>query len=114
VVSPDYFRTLGMFNVTRRTREIGIRMAVGAARGNVLWLVIQEVAIVIAGGLLVGLPSGLALARLVRAQLYGVTPLDTASAVAASIAVTAIALIAGFLPARRATRIDPVRALRWD
>jgi ABC-type antimicrobial peptide transport system permease subunit len=102
------------FNVTRRTREIGIRMAVGAARGNVLWLVIREVAIVIVGGLLVGLPSGLALARLVRTQLYGVTPLDAASALAASIAVAAIALIAGFLPARRATRIDPVRALRWD
>jgi predicted permease len=102
------------FNVTRRTREIGIRMAVGAARGNVLWLVIREVAIVIAGGLLVGLPTGLALARLVRAQLYGVSPLDATSAVAASVVVAAIALIAGFLPARRATRIDPVRALRWD
>jgi predicted permease len=102
------------FNVTRRTREIGIRMAVGAARGNVLGMVLREVALVIGGGLLVGLPSGLAIARLVRSQLYGVTPMDATSAALAAVVVTAIALIAGFLPARRATRIDPVRALRWE
>jgi predicted permease len=102
------------FNVTRRTQEIGIRMAIGAARGNVLRMVIREVALVIAGGLLIGLPSGLALARLVRSQLYGVSPMDTTSVAVAAAIVTAIALIAGFLPARRATRIDPVRALRWE
>jgi predicted permease len=102
------------FNVTRRTREIGIRMAVGAARANVLGMVIREVALVIAAGLVVGLPSGLALARLVRSQLYGVSPMDATSAAVAAAVVTAIALIAGFLPARRATRIDPVRALRWE
>jgi ABC-type antimicrobial peptide transport system permease subunit len=89
-------------------------MAVGAARANVLGMVIREVALVIAAGLVVGLPSGLALARLVRSQLYGVSPMDATSAAVAAAVVTAIALIAGFLPARRATRIDPVRALRWE
>jgi len=102
------------YTVARRTREIGIRMAVGAARGDVLRMVIREVGVVIACGLLTGVPTGLAITRLIRSQLYGVSPMDaTASLVAAAI-VAAIALLAGLLPARRATRIDPVRALRWE
>src|SRR5262249_38628577 len=68
------------FPVARRTREIGIRMAIGAARGHVLAMVIREVGMVIAGGLIVGLPTGLAVARLIRSQLYNVSPLDARSA----------------------------------
>jgi predicted permease len=102
------------FTVARRTREIGIRMAIGAARGHVLWMVIREVGAVIAGGLIVGLPTGWAVTRLIRSQLYNVSPLDARAALVAVATVGVIALAAGFLPARRATRVDPVRALRWE
>src|SRR5262249_10354723 len=102
------------FTVARRTREIGIRMAIGAARAHVLWMVIREVGMVIAGGLIVGLPTGWAVTRLIRSQLYNVSPLDARAALVAVATVGVIALAAGFLPARRATRIDPVRALRWE
>lgn len=61
-----------------------------------------------------GLPSGLALTRLVRSQLYGVSPMDTPSVLIAAAAVAATALLAGVLPARRATRVEPMRALRWE
>ena len=77
-------------------------------------MVIGEVGVVIGCGLLIGVPSGLALARLIRSQLYNISPMDPASAVAAAVAVAGLTLLAGLLPARRATRVDPVRALRWD
>ena len=69
---------------------------------------------VIAAGLTVGVPTGLALARLMRAQLFQVSPMDTQTILAAAASVAVTALVAGFLPARRATRIDPMRALRWE
>jgi predicted lysophospholipase L1 biosynthesis ABC-type transport system permease subunit len=102
------------YTVARRTREIGLRMALGAARGDVLGMVMREVGTVIALGLLVGLPSGLVLTRLVRSQLYGVSPIDAPSVLIAAAAVAATALLAGVLPARRATRVEPMRALRWE
>jgi predicted permease len=102
------------YTVARRTREIGLRMALGAARADVLGMVMREVATVTALGLLVGLPSGLALTRLVRAHLYGVSPVDPRPVLAAAAAVAATALVAGILPARRATRVEPMRALRWE
>jgi predicted permease len=102
------------YTVARRTREIGLRMALGAARGDVLGMVMREVGAVTALGLLLGLPSGLALTRLVRAQLYGVSPMDTPSMLLAAAAVAATALLAGILPARRATKVEPIRALRWE
>jgi len=102
------------YTVARRTREIGIRMAVGAARGHVLRMVIREVGVVIACGLLTGVPTGLAITQLIRSQLYNVSPMDASASLVAAASVAAIALLAGLLPARRATLIDPVRALRWE
>ncbi len=102
------------FTVARRTREIGVRMALGAARANVLRMMLREAGIVIAAGLTVGLPTGFVLARLIRTQLFQVSPVDAGAAVAAVAAVSATALAAAFLPARRAMRIDPMKALRWE
>jgi predicted permease len=102
------------YTVSRRTREIGIRMALGAGRGTVMRMVIREVALVIAAGLIAGLPTGLLMARLIRTELFNVSPLDATAAGVAIVVVSAIALLAGFLPARRATSINPMRALRWE
>jgi ABC-type antimicrobial peptide transport system permease subunit len=102
------------YTVARRTREIGVRMALGAARFDVLRMVIREVGRLIAAGLAIGLPTGLALARLIRSQLFQASPLDARTAAIAAAIVSASALLAGFLPAQRATRIDPMRALRWE
>ncbi len=102
------------YTVARRTREIGIRMAIGAARGDILWLVMREVILLVAAGVAIALPAAWALTRLVRAQLYGISPGDPASIAVATVAMAAVALLAGYLPARRATRVDPMRALRWE
>ena len=102
------------FNVTRRTQEIGIRMALGAARGNVLRLVMQEVLILAAAGLIVGVAATLALGRLVESQLFEMKAGDPAVIAGAMAVVLLVSILAGYLPARRATRIDPVQALRWE
>ena len=102
------------YSISRRTREIGIRMALGAARGTVMRMVLREVGLVIASGVAIGLPTGLVLARLVRSQLYQVSPLDAPAAALAVGVVAAIGALAGLFPARRATGIEPIRALRWE
>jgi ABC-type antimicrobial peptide transport system permease subunit len=102
------------YTVSKRTREIGVRMTLGAARLDVLQMVIREVGLVVAAGLAAGVPTGLLLARLIRSQLFNVSPLDARAAAIAAAIVAASALLAGFLPAQRATRIDPMRALRWE
>ncbi|MES1258056.1 MAG: FtsX-like permease family protein, partial [Acidobacteriota bacterium] len=102
------------FLVARRTREIGLRMALGAPRSWVLWLVMREVLILLAGGLLAGVPAAWVLSRYVSSQLFGVTPADLWTG-AASIAVLGlVAAVSGFVPARRASDIDPVTALRYE
>ena len=102
------------FVVARRTREIGIRMALGAVSGNVLWLVMREVLLLVSAGVLIGLPAALAVTRLLASQLYGVTPNDPATIALATLEIAGIAAISGYLPARRATRVDPVAAIRCD
>jgi ABC-type antimicrobial peptide transport system permease subunit len=102
------------FSVTRRTREIGIRMAIGAERGDVLWLVMREVLVLLAAGIAIALPASWALTQSVRSQLYGIEPTDPLSLVAATLVIVAVAVAAGFLPARRATKVDPINALRYE
>jgi predicted permease len=102
------------YTVARRTREIGIRMALGAEGGDVVWLVMKEVLVLVAGGIGIGLPLAWGLTKLVKTQLYGITPNDPMSIALATLGIAFVALMAGYLPALRATRVDPMRALRWE
>ena len=102
------------YAVTRRTREIGIRMALGAERGRVLWLVLKEVAVMSLAGILGGLIVALWVTRKVQSQLFGLAPNDPATLAAATALLALIALAAGYIPARRATTIDPIVALRTE
>jgi predicted permease len=102
------------YSVTRRYREIGIRMALGAERGSVLWLVLRDTAWMIGIGALIGLPAAFGLTRLVESFLYGLTPQDPASIALATIGLLIVTGVAGYVPALRATRVDPLIALRHE
>jgi predicted permease len=102
------------FMVTRRTREIGIRMALGAGRGSVVWMVLRETLVLAGTGVAIGLAGAYAATRLIQAQLFGVEPTDLLTVAAASLGIAAVTALAGYIPARRATGIDPMRALRWE
>jgi ABC-type antimicrobial peptide transport system permease subunit len=100
--------------VSRRVREIGIRMALGAERGPIVGLVLKEAVLLVAAGVVVGLPAAWAVAKLVSSLLYGVNPADPASALAATAVLALAALAAAWIPARRASRVDPTVALRYE
>jgi predicted permease len=100
------------YTVTRRTREIGIRVAVGAQRESVLWLVLRETLALALFGIAIGIPSALAAARLIATMLFGLSPSDLPTITAVSLLLLLVALIAGYLPARRASAIEPIVALR--
>ena len=102
------------YGVSRRTPEIGIRVALGAERGDVLWLVLRESLGVVVAGLAVGLPVAFGITRLARAAVYGIEPGDPVSFAAGTAALLIVASIAAWLPARRAARIDPLVALRHE
>jgi putative ABC transport system permease protein len=100
--------------VIQRTREFGIRLSIGATRGDVLRLVLGRAAVLIGIGLCVGLLGSVMLVRLIAKLLYGVTPLDQLTFLVVSILLSAVALSASYIPARRATRVDPMVALRYE
>ena len=102
------------FAVGRRTRELGLRMALGARPGSVIWLVMREVLVLLAIGLAIGVPAAIGLGRLVSAQLYGIKATDPAIAVACTVLLIVVAAVAGWIPAQRASRIDPILALRYE
>jgi ABC-type antimicrobial peptide transport system permease subunit len=102
------------FVVTRRTKEIGIRMAMGAAPSSAIGLVLEEIAPVIIAGVAVGVGCGMAGGRYVESQLFGVKALDAASFTTGVAIILAVSLAAAFAPAWKASRIDPNRALRWE
>ncbi len=100
--------------VTQRTREFGLRMALGAQSAGIRWAVMRESAGTVLAGLAVGLAGAFMVVRLIRAQLYGVEPTDPVAVVGAVAALLVLALGASFFPARRASRIDPMTALRQE
>ena len=102
------------YAVSLRTNEIGIRMALGAARSNVSWLVLREIVLLVAFGVALGVPVTLAGGRLIANLLFGLKGADATSIFTAIGALLLVALLAGFLPARRASSIDPMRALRYE
>ncbi len=102
------------YSVQRRTREIGIRMSVGARRAEVLWMVLRDCLLLTGIGVAAGVPASFWLSRFVARQLFGVTPGDLATVAGAAAFLMAVAALAGYLPARRASRVDPMVALRYD
>ena len=102
------------FVVARRRKELGIRLALGAEPGVVIWLVMNEVLLLLAIGLAVGIPAALALGRYVASQLYGIEARDPAIATATVVLLTLVSAAAGLIPAHRASRIDPILALRYE
>ena len=102
------------FSVARRTREIGIRIALGAGRPRVLSMILKEVAWMCLIGVGVGVPVAIALSRYLVSQLYGVAPTDSLTLIFASLIMMLVSLVAGFLPARRAASVDPTIALRYE
>ena len=102
------------FNVTRRTNEIGIRMALGATRFHIIWPILREAMFMAAIGAAVGGPSAFALASFIRSQLYGVEPYDPATMIVAVISIFIVAILAAWLPARRAAKVEPMNALRYE
>ena len=102
------------FVVARRTKEIGLRMALGASQGGVVWMVLREALSLLGIGLAVGVPSAFLLSRYVSSQLFGVKPTDVWTAAAALLILAGVAAGAGWLPARRASAIDPIKALRYE
>jgi ABC-type antimicrobial peptide transport system permease subunit len=102
------------YAITSRTNEIGIRMALGAQRLDVFWLILREALLLVIVGVVAGLPLIFAVTRLTATLLFGLTPTDPVSLFLAALLLLAVALVASSLPARRATRVDPLVAFRHE
>jgi predicted permease len=105
---------LASYSVVRRTREIGLRMALGAVRADILWLVLREALTLLSIGVVMGIPVALASTRLLQSLLFGLTPADPSSLTMAMLMLVGVAALAALLPACRASRIDPMCALRHE
>ena len=102
------------YTVNGRTKEIGLRMALGAQRTAVLWMVLREVMKVVLAGIVVGVPAALAASQFLRSMLFGLNPSDPLSLALVILLLGVVALLAGLIPARRATKVDPMVALRYE
>jgi ABC-type antimicrobial peptide transport system permease subunit len=102
------------YMVASRTQDIGIRKALGATHGKIMAMVFREGAVLTVAGLIVGLLLGLGIARLIHSLFYGISPADPVSIIATIFLLGAASLLAGYIPARRAAKIDPMEALRYE
>jgi len=102
------------YAVAQRTREIGLRVALGADQRSVLMLVLREVAILAGIGIAIGLPGGYGLGKVIESQLFNLKARDPLTYLVATLALVATALVAGLVPAVRAARVDPMKALRYE
>ena len=102
------------YAVLRRTREVGVRMAIGAQKIDVAKLFLRESAVLVAAGIAVGVPLALASARLLNGLLYGIEPTDAWTLALTSLIFVAVGSLASFFPVRKATRIEPVQALHYE
>ena len=102
------------YNVVRRTNEIGIRIALGAQSNSVLWMILKESFLLLALGIALGIPATLAASRTIQSQLFGLSPTDPFTFIAATLTISLVTLIAAWFPAHRATKVDPVIALRYE
>lgn len=113
LVATGLYGTLA-YRVSRRTSEFGVRMALGAGRKQVLWMILRESLMLCVAGVLLGLPLAIVGARLLRSFLFGLGPQDPVALVTAVLTTCTVVLIASLIPARRATRVDPLVALRYE
>lgn len=102
------------YRVARRTAEIGARMALGAQKSDVLWLIMRETLVLLVAGAAIGVPAALAAARLLKSQLFALDPSDPLTIACATVVLFAAGALAGFLPSRRAASVEPTLALRSD
>jgi ABC-type antimicrobial peptide transport system permease subunit len=102
------------YSVARQVAEIGIRMALGAQRRAVVWMVLRRVLLLAAAGLAIGVPAALSASQLVKSFLFETQPNDPRTLVTAGAVLVSAAILAGYIPARRASRIDPLAALRHE